>query len=73
MQVIDVTEAARVLGVNKSTVYEMANQGTIPAFRVGRLWRFSLAELEAWMARGGHKGGLDIPPDLRVTKKGDAR
>jgi excisionase family DNA binding protein len=73
VRVIDVTEAARVLGVNKSTVYEMANQGTIPAFRVGRLWRFSLTELEAWIAKGGHKGVLEIPPDLRVTKKGEAR
>jgi excisionase family DNA binding protein len=70
MRVVDVVEAAKVLGVNKSTVYEMANQGTIPAFRVGRLWRFSLAELEAWAAKGGQKGGLEIPPDLRVGRKG---
>jgi excisionase family DNA binding protein len=70
MRVVNAAEAARVLGINVNTVYELANQGRIPAFRVGRLWRFSLTELEEWIAKGGHRGGLEIPPDLRPSRKG---
>jgi excisionase family DNA binding protein len=70
MRVVNAAEAARVLGININTVYELANQGRIPAFRVGRLWRFSLPELEKWIATGGSWGGLEIPPDLRSSRKG---
>jgi excisionase family DNA binding protein len=70
MRVVNAAEAARVLGINVNTVYELANQGRIPAFRVGRLWRFSLTELEGWIAKGGHRGGIEIPRDWRDVKRG---
>jgi len=42
-EILDVTRAAKVLGVSSRTVYSMARQDKIPATRVGREWRFSRA------------------------------
>jgi len=32
-------EAAQLLGVNECTLYRHVRQGTVPGFRIGRLWR----------------------------------
>lgn len=34
--------------VSPSTVYGMAQRGEIPAFKVGRQWRFSWARIRQW-------------------------
>ena len=40
-------EAARILNVSRSRLYEMLNAGTIPAVRLeGRTWRVPRAALE---------------------------
>ena len=46
---MDVTEAAAVLRIHVSTIYRLAQQRTIPAFKVGRSWRFHPTALENWM------------------------
>lgn len=37
---VGVAEMRMRLGVSKDTVYRLAREGTIPAFKVGRDWRF---------------------------------
>ena len=40
-------EAARLLGVSRTRIYEMLNTGSIPAVRLeGRTWRIPRAALE---------------------------
>jgi len=40
-------EAARILNVSRSRIYEMLNAGTIPAVRLeGRTWRIPKAALD---------------------------
>lgn len=41
-------EAARMLGLSWYTVVRMAKQGSLPAKKVGRQWRFPLHELERY-------------------------
>jgi len=36
--------------VNVTTVYRLAKQGKLPAFKVGNQWRFSEVRLEEWIA-----------------------
>ena len=48
-KLITVTEVAEYLRVKRSTVYEWAKEGKIPAAKVGRLWRFDREEIEAWV------------------------
>jgi len=42
---IDATEMAACLKVSKYTVEEWARDSRIPAFKVGRWWRFDEAEV----------------------------
>jgi excisionase family DNA binding protein len=49
-EILDVTGAARVLGVSTRIVYALARKGDIPAMRIGREWRFALKNLRDWVA-----------------------
>lgn len=41
-----VAETAKVLGIGRSTAYELVNQGEIEAVRIGKRWLVSPAVLE---------------------------
>ena len=47
---LTVEEVAKQFGVNVTTVYRLAKQGKLPAFKVGNQWRFSESRLEEWVA-----------------------
>ncbi len=42
-------DAASLLRIKRSTVYELARTGRIPVFKVGRALRFLRTDLEAWL------------------------
>jgi excisionase family DNA binding protein len=42
-------DVAKLLGIKRSTVYELARVGRIPSLRIGRAVRFLRADLEAWI------------------------
>jgi excisionase family DNA binding protein len=44
---------AQHLGVAKDTVYRWRERKGLPAHRVGRLWKFQLSEVDAWVRTGG--------------------
>jgi excisionase family DNA binding protein len=44
------TEAATLLGLHKATLQRMARAGQLPCVKVGKLWRFSVTQLNAWVA-----------------------
>ena len=46
-------QAARYLNTTVETVTRHARTGLIPAFKVGREWRFRKADLEALVSAGG--------------------
>jgi PTS system nitrogen regulatory IIA component len=48
-EVIDGNEAARLLSIHPVTLAEMAREGRIPAFKVGRVWRYRRSSLQRWM------------------------
>jgi excisionase family DNA binding protein len=50
-QVFKAAEVARLLRVNRTTVYNLARKGKIPAFRLTTEWRFSQAAIEEWMKK----------------------
>ena len=47
---LTVEEVAGRFGVNPTTVYRLAQRGTLPGFKVGNQWRFSRQMLELWVA-----------------------
>ncbi len=48
--VMTLEEVARYLRINKSTVYRMARDGTLPAWKLGNVWRFKKEAIERWIA-----------------------
>ncbi|MEZ6030763.1 MAG: helix-turn-helix domain-containing protein [Hyphomonadaceae bacterium] len=43
-------EAARLLGIGRTRLYEELGSGAIPSFHLGRRRLIRVAALEAWMA-----------------------
>jgi excisionase family DNA binding protein len=54
-------QVRRMLGVDRSTVYRMAETGRLPALKVGRQWRFPAGQIELL---------LDIPGADLVRQEG---
>lgn len=50
---VSVDDCARHLGVAKDTVYRWIEHKELPAHRIGRLWKFKLSEVDAWVRDGG--------------------
>ena len=42
-------EVATYLGMAERTIYVWAQQGKIPAFKLGTSWRFRRSEIDAWL------------------------
>jgi len=66
-------EVLDYLQINLRTVYRLIKTGKIPAFRVGRLWRFRRRDIEAWLEKsrsarhaGEHEDVSDRPRVLVV-------
>lgn len=43
-------EAMRHIGVSKTTLYKLVEDGTVPAYRMGRVLRFKSTELDELVA-----------------------
>ena len=48
-RVLNSEEAAALLQIHPKTLQRMARQGSIPAFRIGDLWRFRASALDEWL------------------------
>ena len=48
--ILTLDEVAAFLTAGKRTVYRLAQNGGIPAFKLGGTWRFRRAELDQWIA-----------------------
>lgn len=49
---VSVDAVAAHLGVVKDTVYRWIEAKSLPAQRIGRLWKFKLSEVDDWVRRG---------------------
>lgn len=46
--VMTLQEIANYLRVTRSTIHRLLKRNQIPAFRIGRHWRFNVEEIENW-------------------------
>ena len=49
---IGIEEAAEYMDVTKDTVRNWIKKTSIPAHKVGKLWKFKKSELDAWIKSG---------------------
>jgi len=58
---VSVEDVAQHLGVARDTVYRWIETKRLPAHKVGRLWKFKLAEVDEWVRDGGAADVLPTP------------
>jgi len=63
---LSVVEIADHLGINKDTVYDWLENKGMPGHKIGRLWRFQVDEVDAWV-RSGKANSSNQPKSGRKT------
>ena len=63
--ILTVREVANMLKLNEKTVYRLAAEARLPAFKVGGSWRIGAVDLDNWIA--------DEVPKLPLTFRADGR
>lgn len=53
-------EVARYLNMKERTIYDWAQTGKLPAFKLGATWRFRRSEIDAWLET--RRSGPDVRP-----------
>lgn len=46
-------EIMEYLGVSRDTVMKWIEQKNMPAAKIGRLWKFKISEVDAWVKANG--------------------
>ena len=49
--ILEAHEVAELLKLRHSTVLDLSRRGILPAFKIGKHWRYRRAELIEWMAQ----------------------
>ena len=50
---VSVEQIAEHLGVKRDSIYRWIDRKSLPAHRVGRLWKFKASEVDEWVRAGG--------------------
>lgn len=58
-EILTIEEVAAYLKAGKRTVYRLAANGQIPAFKLGGTWRFRRGDLDRWIASRIDKAMMD--------------
>jgi len=59
-KLLTLLQLAEYLQVSKEKLYKMAQDGRIPAYKVGGSWRFKLKRIDRW---------IDEHENMRLNKK----
>ena len=46
-------EVQEHLGVGRETILQWISKRKMPAYKVGRLWKFKISEVDEWIRSGG--------------------
>ena len=49
--ILEPAEVAQLLKLRHSTVLDLSRRGVLPAFKIGKHWRYRRADLEDWVVR----------------------
>lgn len=63
-RLISVGEAAEIVGLSRSKVYELLADGLLPSIRIGRTRRIDIADLDAFIDRHRIPTLLPATPDV---------
>ncbi|MFA7164246.1 MAG: helix-turn-helix domain-containing protein [Desulfoplanes sp.] len=61
---LSVEEIGAYLGIKRDTIYKWITGKSMPAHKIGRLWKFKKDEVDTWVRTGGarvNQGSHDDP------------
>ncbi|MEB2344893.1 MAG: helix-turn-helix domain-containing protein [Deltaproteobacteria bacterium] len=67
---VGVDDVAAHLGVGKDSIYRWVENRGLPARKVGRLLRFRLSEVDAWVEAGEGERPAEPPPPAPAPRRG---
>lgn len=70
---VSTTEAARLLGISRPTVYELLRQNAFPSFQVGTRRLIPVAGLQAWVAAQSEPDASTVVVDPLGPRHTDGR
>lgn len=53
MKMVNLERSQEYLGVGRDTILQWIAKRNMPAYKVGRLWKFKLSEVDDWIRSGG--------------------
>jgi excisionase family DNA binding protein len=57
---LSVDEMCEYLGMSRDTIYKWIEKKGLPAYRLGRQWKFKAEEIDEWVRKGSnHKTNLN--------------
>jgi excisionase family DNA binding protein len=62
MEILTTKEACSLLKTKRLTLYKLVKSGEIPAFRMGRAWKFERTAIEAWIRKRLEENNKAIKP-----------
>jgi len=62
-EILTIKEVGKYLKVGERTAYRLAQEGTLPAFKVGGSWRVRKADLDTWITRQVEHKRSEVEPD----------
>ena len=63
---VTLKEVQEHLGVGRETILQWIAKRNMPAYKVGRLWKFKLTEVDEWIRSGGAAENLRTSADESV-------
>ncbi len=66
-EVLDVEDAAKILGVGPRVVYSLLKKGRLPGLKVGRTWRLHRSTLLKWLSEAS-----EAEANKRRVESGDS-
>jgi excisionase family DNA binding protein len=68
-----VGEVAKHLGVVQDSIYRWIEARGLPAHKIGRLWKFKLSAVDAWVRAGGAERHETDGSKAKATKSKRSR
>lgn len=62
---VSVDDVAKHLGVTRDSIYRWIENRSLPAHKIGRLWKFKLSAVDDWVRAGGTVNDDAIPDRSR--------
>ena len=57
--IMTIKEVATYLKINEKTIYKLAKEKRIPAFKIGGNWRFKKTAIDEWIKKNMYEENLN--------------